>query len=261
MLKILNKFFNFICGKPPESSAGSGVTLPDSVEIREKVKLLADGFSIQSKHSNRIWLSMALLLLFALFAMIEGPNMDGQMQFLGQSVAEKWFYFISTIVSTILYFVFCTAYSQAFQAAEKFGQLMEDIENGNSNKTYLAKLSWKDAAHLLYHPTYMRVYPLTHALSWKWAKIFYFVSFRIIAVVFYFLLPAATIFAFLLKDKPCWLITRQWGWNLWIAFFSVILIVLLLLSLPLLRHELCWACKQVHKEWKHGRSWKQRKGI
>lgn len=217
-----------------------------SAEIREKVKLLADGLSTQSKYSNRIWLTLAM---FSLFAIIAEPNGKGEMRFLGQLVAEEWFYFYSSTISSILYIVFCSAYSQAFRAADQFRLLVNSLDNDNAKKKFYGKVIWKDAAHLLYQPTYVRIYPITHAISYRLLKLAYVLIFKLLAIVLYYILPFVIIVYFLLKDKLCWQLERDWPVAWWVPYFVVIVLLTFLPVIPLILKERKWLSDQLLEIW------------
>lgn len=239
---------NLICGEKTEGARPITQSEADEPEFRERVKLLAEGYSTQTKFSNRIWLSMALLLLFTTIASFQEPKVN-KLIFLGQSVSEKWFYLLSTTVGTILYFAFCTAISQAYQAAAKFGELVDSLSATGVKLKYIGNVKWKDAAHLLYNPTYMRVYPLTHAFSFKPLRIAYWVIFKPVGFLVYNVLPGLLIIHFLVKGESFWQETTVRNLHWWNTYFILILSLLFLPALPLIKNEFCWLCKHVRREW------------
>ena len=242
MLKYaLNLLYKLVWDKPFEESEATDTLMANQTEIRERVKLLAEGFSIHSKHSNRIWLSLILLLLFSLIAHTNGPNDESNMKFLGQSVAESWFYFWSTLVSTTLYFVFCSAYMQAHRAAEKFNIFLDKDKGGIGELTFYGKVKWGDAAHMLYHPTFVRMHTITREIPFKILRILFWAIFRPITVTIYLLMPPIIIITCnLTQDRLCWILERDWNETYWNAFYYFVLCIIIFPALPLVRRELKW---------------------
>jgi len=176
-------------------------------EIPENVTLVADGLSLQLRHTTRLWLFAATVAFVALTTSLDGEKA----KFVTHEINAAIFYPVCAVVLSLVYPAFCASHQQAQRAARILAELLSNDELGE--KKIAGWVTVKDIVHITYLPGLNRVYPLVHDLPPTIRKVFYAVLQLLSSIVYYFFPIIGGLYCL-----------QQANWNL---FLSVPVLVLL----------------------------------
>lgn len=127
-------------------------------DVHPDVKVLIEGFSTQSKLSNRLWISLFFLIVVVLIPTTEissGP-IDRKTIFGIGPLDKNWFDIVSFFVLIALSIAYCQAQAQAARGYAQAHSLINDLQSKDPDEAARQRLY----LDLLSTPTLTRVGPL-----------------------------------------------------------------------------------------------------
>lgn len=132
-------------------------------EMQEFITKLAEGYSIQSKTTNRFWLVLIITSIIALVGRIDDKKLI-ELPFTLGRVHPADFYSITIILISVVVIAFSAAMTQAMRTRMLIQKAIDSLSRGDQ---YIGKIHIQDFFDSTVTPTYIRVAPISQFMLGK----------------------------------------------------------------------------------------------
>lgn len=148
---------------------------------------LAEGFSAQSRHSNKVWLALIAASILAVFPDVDSAG-NIKLPFALGSVDADTYKVVGLLILAVLLIGYCQTYAAAHVAARfargEIAKTSSKKEREQAQKIFELHLT----------PTLSRVAPLVELVRLQWLAAPYYVLLKALAVIVILGIPSAALF-------------------------------------------------------------------
>jgi hypothetical protein len=199
---------------------------------------LAEGFSTQSKFSNKVWLALIAAATLVLFPDIDASSGNVKLPFSLGSVGPGTYKVVGFLILTVLIISYCQTYAATHIAVRIAHDLIDKIEPESK------RLDVRSFFGLLVTPNLARVSPLAQLTGLSRLAAVYYFFLKLLAITVLFVIPL--IAAFFAYNQLASSLTVG-KWICLISFF--VLCITSTAVLQLLYTELCHTFRVAKKYW------------
>jgi hypothetical protein len=230
-----------------KSELSKGETL-----MTDQTKHLLQGVSVQNRFANEIWLSLAVIAIIVILPVADAKDVTRKvLPFALGEIPANWFYFVSSLVLSVLGIAFCAAHAQAIRADQLAHKEIDRIAPSRTTNT---EPDPRDVFDATTTPSLDRVAPLAQVLRFKWqfypdaydcpawlclvTAIFY-LCLKVLAGAVYYLLPGGAVLVAVLGFFSAPAPFISWILKLVVLVFAVAGGIALLIEL-VLQYSIVW---------------------